>query len=337
MSIVSILDTAPVWQGSSPSRALRESLRTAPEAERMGYHRYWVAEHHNAPFIASCAPPVLVARLAAATSRIRVGSGGVMLPNHPPLVVAEQFGTLEALSPGRIDLGVGRSPGTDMSTAQALRRVSSPPGSQAYRDQVRELVRLLSPRPGDPVVAVPAAGGAPDVWLLGSSVDNARFAGELGLPFAFAHHIRPHNAAPALRAYRDAFRPSAAFPEPRTLLAASVIVADSTAHAEWLAGPSRVIVAQSLKGVRNGPNVTPEDAAKMHWTAEEDAVLRERMAHHVIGDPETVRERLDELLKQTEADELMVLTLVHDYDERLRSYELLAKTLLAETMAADIC
>jgi luciferase family oxidoreductase group 1 len=329
MTILSILDTAPVWQGSSPARALRESLRTAPEAERMGYHRYWVAEHHNAPFIASCAPPVLVAQLAAATSRIRVGSGGVMLPNHPPLVVAEQFGTLEALNPGRIDLGVGRSPGTDMSTAKALRRVSSPPGSEAYREQVRELVGLLAPRPGDPVVAVPAADGAPDVWLLGSSVENGRFAGELGLPFAFAHHIRPQNAEPALRAYRDAFRPSAAFPEPRTLLAASVIVADSAERAEWLAGPSKVIVAQSLRGVRNGPNVTPGDAAKIRWTAEEDAVLRERMAHHVIGDPESVRKRLGELLAGTDADELMVLTLVHDLDERLRSYELLAKTMSA--------
>ncbi|MBD2892953.1 LLM class flavin-dependent oxidoreductase [Actinomadura nitritigenes] len=329
MTILSILDTAPVWQGSSPSRALRETLRTAPEAERMGYHRYWVAEHHNAPFIASCAPPVLVALLAAATSRMRVGSGGVMLPNHPPLVVAEQFGTLATLHPDRVDLGVGRSPGTDMSTAKALRRVSSPPGSEAYREQVRELVALLSPRPGDPVVAVPAAGGAPDVWLLGSSVENGRFAGELGLPFAFAHHIRPQNAEPALRAYRDAFRPSAAFPEPRTLLAASVIVADSAERAEWLAGPSKVIVAQSLRGVRNGPNVTPEDAAKVHWTAEEDAVLRERMAHHVVGDPETVRERLGELLAGTGADELMVLTLVHDLDERLRSYELLAKAMSA--------
>jgi luciferase family oxidoreductase group 1 len=329
MTILSILDTAPVWQGSSPARALRESLRTAPEAERMGYHRYWVAEHHNAPFIASCAPPVLVALLAAATSRMRVGSGGVMLPNHPPLVVAEQFGTLATLHPDRVDLGVGRSPGTDMSTAKALRRVSSPPGSEAYREQVRELVALLSPQPGDPVVAVPAAGGAPDVWLLGSSVENGRFAGELGLPFAFAHHIRPRNAEPALRAYRDAFRPSAAFPEPRTLLAASVIVADSAERAEWLAGPSKVIVAQSLRGVRNGPNVTPEEAAKVHWTAEEDAVLRERMAHHVVGDPETVRERLGELLAGTGADELMVLTLVHDLDERLRSYELLAKAMSA--------
>ncbi|MEU6746911.1 LLM class flavin-dependent oxidoreductase [Spirillospora sp. NPDC046719] len=329
MTILSILDTAPVWQGSSPSRALRETLRTAPEAERMGYHRYWVAEHHNAPFIASCAPPVLVALLAAATSRMRVGSGGVMLPNHPPLVVAEQFGTLATLHPDRVDLGVGRSPGTDMSTARALRRVSSPPGSEAYREQVRELVALLSPQPGDPVVAVPAAGGAPDVWLLGSSVENGRFAGELGLPFAFAHHIRPQNAGPALRAYRDAFRPSAAFPEPRTLLAASVIVADSAERAEWLAGPSKVIVAQSLRGVRNGPNVTPEDAAKLHWTAEEEAVLRERMAHHVVGDPETVRERLGELLAGTGADEIMVLTLVHDLDERLRSYELLAKAMSA--------
>ncbi|MGI5326085.1 LLM class flavin-dependent oxidoreductase [Actinomadura nitritigenes] len=329
MTILSILDTAPVWQGSSPSRALRETLRAAPEAERMGYHRYWVAEHHNAPFIASCAPPVLVALLAAGTSRIRVGSGGVMLPNHPPLVVAEQFGTLAALHPDRVDLGVGRSPGTDMSTARALRRVSSPPGSEAYREQVRELVALLSPRPGDTVVAVPAAGGAPDVWLLGSSAENGRFAGELGLPFAFAHHIRPQNAEPALRAYRDAFRPSAAFPEPRTLLAASVIVADSAERAEWLAGPSKVIVAQSLRGVRNGPNVTPEDAAKLHWTADEDAVLRERTAHHVVGDPETVRERLGELLARTGADELMVLTLVHDFDERLRSYELLAKAMSA--------
>lgn len=336
MTVLSILDTAPVWRGSSPARALRESLRTAVEAERMGYHRYWAAEHHNAPFIASCAPPVLVAQLAAATSRLRVGSGGVMLPNHPPLVVAEQFGTLAALNPGRVDLGVGRSPGTDMTTARALRRVSSPPGSEAYRDQVRELAGYLDPRPDDHVVAVPAAGGdgaGPDLWLLGSSPDSGRFAGELGVPFAFAHHVRPENAAPALRAYREAFRPSAARPEPRTLVACSVIVADTAERAAWLAGPTRVIVAQSLQGTRNGPNLTPEEAAAIRWTEAEEAVLRSSTAHHVVGDPDGVRDRLEAVLADTGADELMVLTLIHDVDERLRSYELLAEAMRAESPA----
>ncbi|GAA1587339.1 LLM class flavin-dependent oxidoreductase [Actinomadura kijaniata] len=330
MTVLSILDTAPVWQDSSPARALRETLRAAQEAERMGYHRYWVAEHHNAPFIASCAPPVLVALVAAATSRIRAGSGGVMLPNHPPLVVAEQFATLEALHPGRVDLGVGRSPGTDMATARALRRVSSPPGSDAFREQVRELVGYCSPREGDEIVAVPATDARPPVWLLGSSVDNGRFAGELGLPFAFAHHIRPENAADALRAYREAFRPSAALAEPYALISCAVIVADTDERARWLAGPSKVVVAESLKGTRNTPNPTPEQAARVRWTSAEESVLEARTAHHLIGAPDTVRDRAARLLDDTGADELMVMTLVHDLDERLRSYELLAKTLETE-------
>ncbi|MEU6034383.1 LLM class flavin-dependent oxidoreductase [Actinomadura sp. NPDC047616] len=322
---ISVLDTAPVWRGSTPAQALRESMTLAAEVERMGYLRYWVAEHHNAPFIASCAPPVLVAQIAAATSRMRVGSGGVMLPNHPPLVVAEQFGTLEALNPGRVDLGIGRSPGTDMVTARALRRVSSPPGSDAYRDQIRELLGYFEPRGPGEVAAVPAEGSRPAVWLLGSSVDNARFAGELGLPFAFAHHVRPENAAPALRAYREAFRPSAAQDRPRAIVAASVLVADTDERAEWLAGPIAVIIHQSLKGARNGPNLTPEEAARYPWPAEEHAQVRARMTSHLIGGPETVARRVGELIDETGADELMAMTLVHGLEDRVRSHELLAK------------
>ncbi|GAA4086680.1 LLM class flavin-dependent oxidoreductase [Actinomadura miaoliensis] len=322
---ISVLDTAPVWRGSTPAQALRESMTLAAEVERMGYLRYWVAEHHNAPFIASCAPPVLVAQIAAATSRMRVGSGGVMLPNHPPLVVAEQFGTLEALNPGRVDLGIGRSPGTDMVTARALRRVSSPPGSDAYRDQIRELLGYFEPRGPGEVAAVPAEGSRPAVWLLGSSVDNARFAGELGLPFAFAHHVRPENAAPALRAYREAFRPSAAQDRPRAIVAASVLVADTDEQAEWLAGPIAVIIHQSLKGARNGPNLTPEEATRYPWPAEEYAQVRARMTSHLIGGPETVARRVGELIDETGADELMAMTLVHGLEDRVRSHELLAK------------
>ncbi|WP_106248029.1 LLM class flavin-dependent oxidoreductase [Allonocardiopsis opalescens] len=322
---LSILDTAPVWHGSTPARALRESADLAAEAERLGYLRFWVAEHHSAPFIASCAPPVLAAHIAARTSRLRVGSGGVMLPNHPPLVVAEQFGTLEALNPGRIDLGIGRSPGTDPATARALRRVSAPPGSDAYREQVRELLALFGPRAPGEISAVPAEGSRPQIWLLGSSVDNARFAGELGLPLAFAHHIRPENAEPALRAYRAAFRPSQLCERPRTLLAASVLVADDDDQAQWLAGPIAVIIHQSLKGRRDGPNLTPEQAATYAWPAAERAEVRERMAAHLIGDTETVRRRVAELVELTGADELMAVTVVHDYEDRVRSYELLAK------------
>ncbi|WP_433170447.1 LLM class flavin-dependent oxidoreductase [Actinoallomurus sp. CA-150999] len=325
---VSVLETAPVWQGSSPTAALRGALELARRVEALGYLRYWVAEHHNAPFIASCAPPVLAGQIAGVTSTIRVGSGGVMLPNHAPLVVAEQFGTLEALNPGRIDLGIGRSPGTDLTTARALCRISSPPGSDVFPGQVAELVGYFE-RPGDvvtaeTVVAVPAQENRPQIWLLGSSVHSATLAGSLGLPFAFAHHVRPQNAVSAMAAYREAFQPSTWSDRPYAMVAASVIAADSDDHAEWLAGPVGVIIHESLEGRRNRPNLTPGEAAAYRYSEAERARVRKGLSDHLIGGPATVRGRVAELLRATGADELMAITLIQDMDDRVRSYEILA-------------
>lgn len=325
---LSVLDTAPVWQNSTPARALCETVELARSVDELGYLRYWVAEHHNAPFIASCAPPVLVAHLAAATTRLRVGSGGVMLPNHPPLVVAEQFGTLEAITPGRIDLGVGRSPGTDPRTAQALRRVSTPPDSEQFAAQLGELIDYFEPGEADVsgarLAAVPGTGNRPEVWLLGSSLSNARLAAALGLPFAYAHHIRPGQTVEALRAYRETFRPSPHCAAPRTLISVSVVAAETDERAGWLSGPLEVITLEGARGRRHAPNPTPEEAASRSWTAAERAVVAQHMAGHIIGGPRTIRERMADLIASTEVDEIMALTIVHGLTDRLRSYEILA-------------
>ncbi|MFK4268779.1 LLM class flavin-dependent oxidoreductase [Streptomyces milbemycinicus] len=327
-----MLDTAPVWQDSTPAAALRESVELARRVDRVGYRRYWVAEHHNAPFIASCAPPALVGQLASSTRHLRVGSGGVMLPNHPPLVIAEQFGTLEALNPGRIDLGIGRSPGTDPNTARALRRVSSPSDSPVFKEQLAELLGYFEPMEPDAlgrrIAAVPATDSRPEVWLLGSSIDNARHAGALGLPFAYAHHIRPAGTVDALAAYRDAFRASTTLERPYAIISAAVIAADSDERAAWLAGPVGAILLDKDMRVRNTANPTPHDVAVRAYTAVERATMRRHMEAHLIGGPDTIRERAAELLARTGADELMALSLIHGLDDRARSYELLAQALL---------
>ncbi|MEU3165978.1 LLM class flavin-dependent oxidoreductase [Streptosporangium sp. NPDC006930] len=323
---LSVLDTSPVWRGASPTLALRESVAAAVHVERLGYHRYWVAEHHNARFIASCAPAVLAGQIAAATSAIRVGSGGVMLPNHAPLVVAEQFGTLEALHPGRVDLGIGRSPGTDMGTARALRRVSSPPRSGYFAEQVAEVAAYFEPDTGkdDRIVATPAQGNRPELWILGSSAENAELAGRLGLPYAFAYHIKPDQASEALAAYRAAFHPSAWLARPYTLITASVVAADTDERADLLAGPLAVVMHESLRGVRTHPNLGTSEAARYFRTPRERTQSREQLRTHIIGGPHTVRERAAELIAATGADELMAMSLVHEVEDRHRSYEILA-------------
>src|SRR6202040_1751903 len=237
-----VLDLAPVGEGSSPSDALQNSVRLAITAERLGYRRHWVAEHHNMPGIASSAPAVLIAHLAAATSTIRVGSGGVMLPNHAPLVVAEQFGMLEALHPGRIDLGIGRAPGTDQFTAAALRRAPEALSADDFPDQLMDLLGYFTGRwpeghPFAQITAVPGRGYQPAMWLLGSSGYSAQVAGLLGLPFAFAHHFSPANTLPALALYREHFRPSEALDRPYAMVAAAVVCADTDDRARWPAGP----------------------------------------------------------------------------------------------------
>jgi luciferase family oxidoreductase group 1 len=326
---LSVLDLAPVVAGSNAGRALRNSLDLARHVEAWGYRRYWVAEHHNMPGIASSAPAVLIGHLADATTTLRVGSGGVMLPNHAPLVVAEQFGMLEALHPGRIDLGLGRAPGTDGATAAALRRSEAALTADDFPQQLGELLGFFqgSFPDGHPyrrIHAVPAEGNMPAVWLLGSSGYSAQVAGLLGLPFAFAHHFSSGNTLPAVELYRSSFRPSAVLDEPYLLLGAAVVCADTDSRARWLHGSSKLSMLR-LRSGQPGLLPSPDEAAEYTYTPAEKTGIESFTASHVVGDPERVQQELDELLKKTDADELMVTTNVYDHADRLRSYQLVAE------------
>jgi luciferase family oxidoreductase group 1 len=326
---LSVLDLAPVGEGSTPDRALRQSLVLAAEAERLGYRRYWVAEHHNMPGIASSAPAVLLAHAAGVTSSIRLGSGGVMLPNHAPLVVAEQFGMLEALHPGRIDLGLGRAPGTDQLTALALRRSRHRLEVDEFPEQLVELIGYLTGtfpdrHPFSSITAVPGLGYRPQLWLLGSSDFSARYAGVLGLPFSFAHHFAAANTEPALAAYRAAFRPSDDLEAPYVMLGVNVLAAEDDERARWLAG-SGALAFLRLRTGRPGRYPTPEEAAEYTFTPHEREIVKGWTASHIVGSPETVRRGLAELVGRTGADELMVTTLTHDPGARLDSYRLVAE------------
>lgn len=320
---LSVLDLAPVTAGTTPADALRGTLELAREVEDLGFTRFWVAEHHGMPGVASSAPAVLIGAVAAATRRIRVGSGGVMLPNHPPLVVAEQFGTLTALHPGRIDLGLGRAPGTDPVTARALRRSTAPLSDDDFPQQLGELIGFF--RGGFPeghpyrtIRAVPGLGDAPPIWLLGSSGYSAQLAGSLGLPFAFAHHFMAHNTMPALELYRRSFRPSDVLDRPWAMVACQVVVAETDARAQELALP---LALSFLELRRNNPVPLPTvaQAADHRWTELERAAVAERRAGQAVGSPQTVRRALGELLTSTGADELMVTTTVPEPAARLES------------------
>ncbi|HRC62349.1 MAG TPA: LLM class flavin-dependent oxidoreductase [Dehalococcoidia bacterium] len=324
----SVLDLANVPDGSDVGTALKNSIDLARHVEALGYQRFWVAEHHNMPGIASSAPGVLIAHVADATSSIRVGSGGVMLPNHAPLVVAEQFGMLEALHPGRIDLGIGRAPGTDPVTAHALRRDTDPLSAEDFPQQLGELLAFFSGRfpEGHPyrrITAVPGLGNEPAIWLLGSSDFSAQLAGWLGLPFSFAHHFSARNTMPALGAYRSNFHPSETLARPHAMVAVAVICAETDERAEWLAGSSTLSFVRLRTGTP-GRLPTPEEAATHVYSPTEQLVLQTRSAGLIVGGPAKVREELSRLLEETDADELMITTTVHSHEERLRSYELVA-------------
>ncbi len=326
---LSVLDLAPVGAGSTSAQALRASLDLVREAERLGFHRYWVAEHHNMPGIASSAPAVLIAHLASVTDRIRLGSGGVMMPNHAPLVIAEQFGMLEALHPGRIDLGIGRAPGTDQHTAAALRR-SLPGGLQEpdLPSQLGELYGFFNgtfppDHPYRGITAVPARGNQPAIWLLGSSDYSARLAGLLGLPFSFAHHFSAANTLPALEVYRASFRPSDVLDEPYVMLGVAVLCADTNERASYLSKPGDLAFLR-LRSGRPGPFPTPDEAAAFTPTPHEKELIRAWSGSRIVGDQEAVAGDLIGLLERTGADELMVTTMVHGHDDRLHSYRLLA-------------
>ena len=323
---LSVLDLAPVRRGSSASEAFAESIDLARHVEALGYRRLWFAEHHAMPGIASAAPAVLIARVAAATSTIRVGSGGVMLPNHAPLVIAEQFGTLEALFPGRIDLGIGRAPGTDPLTASALGR-DDPTTGDGLPAMLDELYGFFRGGFGEDhayhtIRAVPALGNEPPIWLLGSSGYSARVAGRRGLPFAFAHHFSPANTLPALELYRKTFSPSAVLTQPEAMIGAIVIVAETDAEARRLALPSALAFLRVRQGKRE-PYPTIEEAETYPWTEEERAFAEKWLAQNIVGGPAVVREQLEKLLDATRADELMVLCVVPNAEARKRSYTLL--------------
>lgn len=339
---LSVLDLVTVGQGSTAVEALRTSVRLAQLAEARGYHRHWVAEHHSMPGVASSSPAVILAHLAAHTRRIRLGSGGVMLPNHAPLVIAEQFGTLEALAPGRVDLGLGRAPGTDGATAAALRRTDRPGGSAEARgegaedfpQQLAELTRFLDDdfpdgHPYARIHAVPGPvqgpAGRPPIWLLGSSGFSARLAGVLGMPFAFAHHFSAQNTVPALDLYRESFRPSVALDSPYAVIGVAALAADEEREArrQVLTGALSML---RLRTGRPGLIPTPEEAEAYSFTPLEREFTEGWLSNVVHGTPDAVRAGLDALQKRTGADELMITANAHGGEHRLRSYELIADT-----------
>jgi luciferase family oxidoreductase group 1 len=325
MIALSVLDLATVASGSNARQALAETTGMARAVEQQGYHRLWVAEHHSMAAIASSAPAVLIAHLANATSTLRIGSGGVMLPNHSPLVVAEQFATLEALHPGRIDLGLGRAPGTDHRTARALRRHGDLQ-ADTFPDDVVELINYLLPRegPSSHPFATPGHGYLPEVWLLGSSTFSAQLAGMLGLPFSFAYHFAPALLDDAVSIYRSSFTPSILHQVPTLMVAVSVLCAPSDEEARWLSGSTALSILQRRTG-QTGLLPSPQEADAHDFSAEETAVVAEALSSHVIGDPATVLEGLRLLQQRTQADELMLSTRTHSFDVRVRSFDLVSR------------
>jgi luciferase family oxidoreductase group 1 len=320
---LSILDLAPIIQGETAAHALRNSLDLARHAERLGYTRYWVAEHHNMQGIASAATSVVIGYLAGGTSRIRVGAGGIMLPNHAPLVIAEHFGTLEALYPGRIELALGRAPGTDQRTARALRRDWSNPDQ--FPQDVLELQALLAPaEPGQPIVAVPGAGSQVPLWILGSSLYGAQLAAALGLPYAFASHFAPDALHAALAAYRAGFKPSAQSDRPYAMAGINVFAADTDREAQRLFTSAQQQFTNMVRN-RRGKLQPPLDDIESYWTPPEKAHVSAMLKYSFAGSPQTVRRGLEEFVERTGVDELMVVSAIYDHAARLRSYELLAE------------
>ena len=319
----SVLDLAPIVAGGTAAESFRNSLDLARHAERHGYHRYWLAEHHNIAGIASAATSVVIAHVAGGTSRIRVGSGGIMLPNHAPLVIAEQFGTLEALFPGRIDLGIGRAPGGDQLTARALRRGLGSSGDTFPHD-LAELIGYLGPaQPGQTVKAIPGQGSNVPVYLLGSSDFSARLAASLGLPFAFASHFAADFLGLALALYREHFQPSEALDEPYIIVGANIVAADTDAEAARL---FTSIQQQFLNLVRGRPGQLqpPVDDIESLWSPAEKAHVARMTRYSLVGSPATLREQLELLLEQTAADELILTAQIYDHQARKRSFELAA-------------
>jgi luciferase family oxidoreductase group 1 len=320
---LSILDLAPIVEGGDAAAAFRNTLDLARHAEAWGYRRYWLAEHHNMPGIASAATAVVIGHVAGGTSTIRVGAGGVMLPNHSPLVIAEQFGTLESLFPGRIDLGVGRAPGTDQTTAAALRRGAQDTSDEFPQDVMELIAYLGPPQPGQRVRAVPGAGLRVPVWILGSSLFGAQLAAALGLPYAFASHFAPAQMMPAIEAYRSLFRPSEYLARPYVMLGVNVFAADTEREARRL----MTSVQQAFVNLRTGrPGQLPPPVEGYEHSLGplERGILDQALSVSFAGTPEVVAKGLDAFVTRTGADELMVVSQIFDHAARLRSYELAA-------------
>lgn len=320
----SVLDLAPIVEGGTAAEALRHSVDLARHAEQLGYRRFWLAEHHNMSGIASAATAVVIGHVAGGTSTIRLGAGGIMLPNHAPLVIAEQFGTLATLYPGRIDLGLGRAPGTDQRTARALRR-SLDMGADSYPQDVLELMAYLGPaRPGAAVRAIPGEGSNVPIWLLGSSLSSARLAARYGLPFAFASHFAPAQMMAALAVYREHFEPSEALAKPYAMVGLNVIAADTDAEAERLFTSLQQQFVRLQRGTP-GKLPPPVDDLADRWEPWERAGVEEALACSVVGSPQTVREGLHAFIARTGADELMTTAMIHNHEARLRSLALVAQ------------
>jgi luciferase family oxidoreductase group 1 len=319
---LSILDLAFVPEGATPADALKRALELAQHAERWGYRRFWLAEHHNMVGVASAATSIVIGYIAGGTRTIRVGAGGIMLPNHSPLVIAEQFGTLESLYPGRIDLGLGRAPGTDMLTLRALRRNHT--SADSFPDDVLELQALLGAlRPNQAVQAVPGTGLEVPLWILGSSLYGAQLAAALGLPYAFASHFAPAELDAALALYRAQFRPSAQLAVPHAMVGVNAVVAPTDAEARRLFTTAQQGFTNLLRGTR-GLLQPPIDDIEAYWTSGEKAQASRMLSCALVGSPATVREQLSALVARTSADELIVAAAVYEQSARLRSYELLA-------------
>jgi luciferase family oxidoreductase group 1 len=317
---LSVLDLAPVIEGGDTGLALRCSLDLAQHAERWGYKRYWLAEHHGMPGIASAATAVVIAHVGAGTSTIRIGSGGIMLPNHAPLVIAEQFGTLESLFPGRVDLGVGRAPGTDPLTSRALRRTLDGDVDDFPRDVI-ELMNYFAPAQPGQILAVPGSGLPVPVWILGSSLFGAQLAAALGLPYAFASHFAPQQLMQALEIYRSEFRPSAQLSKPYAMAGFNVIAAGTDAEAELLA----TSLEQAVVNLRSGrPGKLPPPRGDLHWGPSERIMLNQFFACSAVGSLKTVRQKLADFAARTQVDEIIVAGQVFDHKARLHSYELTA-------------
>jgi luciferase family oxidoreductase group 1 len=320
---LSVLDLAPIVQGADAAQALRNTLDLARHAERWGYNRYWVAEHHGMPGIASAATSVVIGHVAAGTTTIRVGAGGIMLPNHSPLVIAEQFGTLESLYPGRIDLGLGRAPGSDQTVARALRR--DPLAVESFPDDVLELLAYFRPaEPGQSVRAVPGAGLEIPVWILGSSLFGAQLAAAFGLPFAFASHFAPRLLSQAMETYRANFRPSAQLARPYVMLGVNVFAADTDGEAQRLFSSLQQAFVNLRRG-HPGPLQPPVDDFDAQITPMDQLGIVEMLSCSIVGSAEHVESGIARFVAATGADELMVTSQIYDHAARLRSYEILAR------------